>query len=343
MKKNLLLVAVICATLFASCGDNKGLQKGSLSKFDSLSYALGVNIGEGTGQQFADIPFNYNEVDKGLEDSAFDKSKMTKEESTNIVQDYFMTKKGPRAEAIAARNAADSTITPVVADPDMFSSEEERDSVSYALGSDIGANIKDSKLPLHMVWVIKAMKDSREGNATMTNEEAIAFLQNYFTVVIPAENKEASDKFLAKIEKKSGVKKTESGILYKITREGDSELIATDDRDVVLVNYKGTTRLEKQFDSSYKESVDEDGKTVELATPVEFPLNRVIPGWTEGMKLVGKGGAITLWIPAELAYGERGAGRDIGANEALRFDVEIVDVKPFVEPVVAPATEEAAE
>lgn len=76
--------------------------------------------------------------------------------------------------------------------------------------------------------------------------------------------------------------------------------------------------------------------------PVEFPLNRVIAGWTEGMKLVGKGGTIKLWIPAELAYGQRGAGRDIGPNEALEFEVELIDVVPYVDPEAAKA-EEAAE
>ena len=126
------------------------------------------------------------------------------------------------------------------------------------------------------------------------------------------------------------MKKTESGLLYKVTREGDADTIARDSRDVVVVNYKGTTRDGKVFDSSY-----------EREEPAEFPLNRVIPGWTEGMKLVGKGGAITLWIPADLAYGPRGAGRDIGPNEALQFEVEIVDVKPYVEP--APVAEESDE
>lgn len=99
---------------------------------------------------------------------------------------------------------------------------------------------------------------------------------------------------------------------------------------MVVVNYEGKNRKGKVFDSSYERN-----------EPAEFPLNRVIKGWTEGMKLVGKGGKITLWIPAELAYGERGAGRDIGANEALEFSVEVVDVKPYVEPAPADSTKVA--
>ena len=77
---------------------------------------------------------------------------------------------------------------------------------------------------------------------------------------------------------------------------------------------------------------------------VEFPLDRVIKGWTEGMKLVGKGGKIVLYIPSDLAYGSHGAGRAIGPNEALEFTVELIDVKPYEEPVLTqdPVTEEAA-
>ena len=156
------------------------------------------------------------------------------------------------------------------------------------------------------------------------------YLQNYFMVVRPRENAEASAKWLEGIAKKSGVEKTESGLLYKIERPGDADTIAVDDRDVVVVNYEGKNRKGKVFDSSYERN-----------EPAEFPLNRVIKGWTEGMKLVGKGGKITLWIPAELAYGERGAGRDIGANEALEFSVEVVDVKPYVEPAPADSTKVA--
>ena len=83
---------------------------------------------------------------------------------------------------------------------------------------------------------------------------------------------------------------------------------------------------------------DEKGNLKEEEQPIQFPLNRVIAGWTEGMKLVGPGGKIMLYIPAELAYGQRGAGRDIGPNEALEFEVELIEVIPVTaEETAAPA------
>ena len=129
-------------------------------------------------------------------------------------------------------------------------------------------------------------------------------------------NAEASKQWLAEIEKKDNVRKTESGLLYELVREGDSKVMAHDVRDRVKVHYEGKLRTGKVFDSSYARK-----------EPISFPLNGVIKGWTEGMMLVGKGGKIRLWIPAELAYGERGAGSDIGPNEALMFEIELLDVE----------------
>ena len=209
----------------------------------------------------------------------------------------------------------------------MFLTPGECDSVSYAFGNDIGNNIKSSDIPVQIVWITEAMANVRDSVAKMDEMIVQGYLQNYFMVVRPRENAEASAKWLEGIAKKSGVEKTESGLLYKIERPGDADTIAVDDRDVVVVNYEGKNRKGKVFDSSYERN-----------EPAEFPLNRVIKGWTEGMKLVGKGGKITLWIPAELAYG---AGRDIGANEALEFSVEVVDVKPYVEPAPADSTKVA--
>ena len=130
--------------------------------------------------------------------------------------------------------------------------------------------------------------------------------------------------------------------------------MAKDPRDVVRVHYTGYTREGKVFDTSIfknrskeqqemmrkqsPDSFDEKGAPKEADEPAKFPLNRVIKGWTEGLQLVGEGGKITLWIPSDLAYGTRGAGRDIGPNEALQFDVEVIEVIPYEEPAPADST-----
>lgn len=332
MKKILFAAALFCAATLASCGDKGTVQMGSLSEFDSLSYSLGSNIGYGMSYEMKDIPFNYKTIDKAIKEAAMDKASQTHEKSLDMLRDYFMNKRGDRARAIAAKRAEADSIrmaggdtTKVeypAADPEMFANEAERDSISYAFGNDIGFNIKESNIPIQLVWIVEAMQNVRDKTPKMEEEAVNQYMQYYFMVKRPAENAEASKKWMEKMEKKSGVKKTESGLLYKVTREGDADTIARDSRDVVVVNYKGMTREGKQFDSSY-----------DRGEPAEFPLNRVIAGWTEGLQLVGKGGAVTLWIPSELAYGQRGAGRDIGANEALQFEVEVIDVKPYVEPV----------
>ena len=101
------------------------------------------------------------------------------------------------------------------------------------------------------------------------------------------------------------------------------------------VLYTGRTKDGKVFDSNRWADMPAERQEMiknyqpdqaEKDNPIEFPLNRVIKGWTEGMKLVGKGGKITLWIPSDLAYGERGAGQDIGPNQALFFEVELLEV-----------------
>ena len=365
MKRVFFAAALAGAAMLASCGGNKtGVEMGSLSKFDSLSYALGANIGYGINYEMKDIPFDFEAVDKGILEGAMDKASQPHDESLNMLREYFMTKRGERAQAIAAKRAEQDSIrlaggdsTKVeypTADPAMFENEEERAEISYAFGNDIGYNISQSGMPIQLVWIGQAMQDVRDGKAKMTEDEVNQYLQYYFMVKRPAENAAASKAWLEKTEKKSGVKKTESGLLYKVTKEGDAAKMAKDPRDVVRVHYTGYTREGKVFDTSIfknrskeqqemmrKQNPDgfnEDGTPKEADTEAEFPLNRVIKGWTEGLQLVGKGGTITLWIPADLAYGARGAGRDIGPNEALEFEVELIDVVPFEEPAPADST-----
>jgi len=126
---------------------------------------------------------------------------------------------------------------------------------------------------------------------------------------------EKGEKFLKENASKEGVKTTPSGLQYKITKEGAGK--SPKATDTVVVHYRGTLLDGKEFDSSYKRN-----------EPAEFPLNRVIPGWTEGLQLLKEGGKATLYIPSKLGYGPRGTpGGPIGPDEALTFEVELVKIK----------------
>ena len=127
------------------------------------------------------------------------------------------------------------------------------------------------------------------------------------------ENKAEGEAFLAENGKKEGVITTASGLQYKILKEGNGA--SPKATSSVTVHYKGTTIDGNEFDSSYKRG-----------TPATFPLNRVIAGWTEGLQLMKEGASYEFYIPSDLAYGSRGAGRDIGPNSTLIFDVELIKV-----------------
>lgn len=128
--------------------------------------------------------------------------------------------------------------------------------------------------------------------------------------------KEQTD-FFEKNKNNPNVKETESGIQYIIEREG-SDVYASA-TDTVEVNYKGTLLDGTEFDSSY-----------ERGESVKFPLNQVIPGWTEGMQLVGEGGKIKLWIPYDLGYGPRAMSEKLPAYSTLVFEVELIKVNKEV-------------
>ena len=113
---------------------------------------------------------------------------------------------------------------------------------------------------------------------------------------------------------KEGVHTTASGLQYKVLKEGTGK--SPKATDTVQVNYRGTLLNGKEFDSSYKRG-----------EPIEFPLNHVIPGWTEGVQLMKEGAKYQFVIPSNLAYGRRGAGGDIGPDETLIFEVELLKVR----------------
>jgi FKBP-type peptidyl-prolyl cis-trans isomerase FkpA len=130
----------------------------------------------------------------------------------------------------------------------------------------------------------------------------------------PEENKAAGAAFLAENAKKTNIVITASGLQYEILTPGTGT-VSPSATDTVTVHYKGTTIDGKEFDSSYSRGA-----------PISFPLDRVIPGWTEGVQLMTEGAKYRFYIPSELAYGEQGAG-PIAPNSTLIFDVELIKIQ----------------
>lgn len=147
--------------------------------------------------------------------------------------------------------------------------------------------------------------------------ETLIFDVELMKVQNPERNLEIANDFLAANAEKDGIQTTDSGLQYEVLSQGDGEGKSPEAQDTVEVHYQGTLLDGTEFDSSYKR-----GETI------EFPLNRVIPGWTEGVQLMSEGDKYRFFLPPELGYGEMGTpGGPIGPNEALIFEVELVAVK----------------
>ena len=198
------------------------------------------------------------------------------------------------------------------------------DSASYAIGINTGANYRTNLKTLPggeaniddlIAGFIQAIKGDSAA-MKMTPETAQQYLQTYFVEASAkeaAQNKEAGEKFLAENKTKEGVITTESGLQYKVEKEGTGEKPTAADR--VKVHYTGTLLDGTKFDSS-----------VDRGEPAEFGVSQVLRGWTEGLQIMPAGSKYIFWIPSDLAYGERGAGQDIKPNSVLKFEVELLEV-----------------
>ena len=295
------------------------------AKIDTLSYITGQQIGHTIHEEIVpQMKLDYNAIISTL-DKLFASDKSIKAEGITISPENINeVAKGYFNESLQQR-----VIAAMGNDTSQVFNAKEKKIVSVLVGADFAYSMKKAPYEVEKKSFMKAVNDVREGKEMLTLEQANSFMRNYYTVVVPQKNKEESDKWLAKVAKQKGVQKTASGLLYRIEAPGDMNIKANKDEDVVKVLYTGRTREGKVFDSNRWADMSEERRKMlpeSKDSPIEFPLNRVIKGWTEGMKFIGKGGRITLWIPAELAYGERGAGESIGPNEALCFDVELIGV-----------------
>ncbi|WP_290745455.1 FKBP-type peptidyl-prolyl cis-trans isomerase, partial [Fibrobacter sp. UBA4309] len=222
----------------------------------------------------------------------------------------------------------------------------DKEKYSYALGAHFGTQahfqlVTRDSIDLDIDLFIQAFKERY-------NEDSAAFLMNDSTIFetlqklsadrqaekvkkdsIAAEaNKAAGEAFLASNKTAEGVITTESGLQYKVITEGTGA--TPSDSDIVKVDYTGTLLDGTKFDSS-----------VDRGQPLEFPINAVIPGWTEMLKLMKVGGKVTAWIPSDLAYGPHGRGPQIPGNSLLVFEMELIDTHAPGAPAAEPAKEEA--
>lgn len=205
----------------------------------------------------------------------------------------------------------------------------EIEKVSYSIGADIGIKIKTAfaqqGVILNNQLLIEGVTNALEGkNLRFTKQEIqqilVTFQQNMQakaqqdSLKKSLENKKKGKNFLKKNKTKSGVVTLSSGLQYKVIKQGKGKRPKVD--SVVETHYKGMLLDGTVFDSSYKRG-----------TPASFPVNGVIKGWTEALQLMPEGSKWKLFIPSDLAYGERGAGRSIPPGSTLVFEVELLQIK----------------
>ena len=201
----------------------------------------------------------------------------------------------------------------------------QKDKVSYGIGVDVARNFTRLGIDFDLEILVKGMRDVLSGEKLLMSESDLRATMNDYQSelkgkmlkamqVASADNKRKGDAFLEENKKKEGVGALPSGLQYKILKAGDGK--TPTDADMVECQYRGTLIDGTEFDSSYW-----SGK------PAVLKVAGLIPGWTEALKLMPMGSKWQLFIPPQLAYGERGASRDVGPNATLIFELELLAIK----------------
>ena len=200
--------------------------------------------------------------------------------------------------------------------------KNQKDKISYIIGMDIGTNLKKQSIDIDSNILAKGVKDALAGTKPLLTEQEIqetmmAFQKDMMAKQeeIGKKNKKEGEAFLPENKKKEGVKTLPSGLQYKVIKAGTGKKPKLS--DTVTAHYRGTLIDGTEFDSSYKRG-----------QPATFPVSGgMIPGWTEALQLMEEGAKWQLFIPSNLAYGEKGAGRDIGPNATLIFEIELISIQ----------------
>lgn len=206
----------------------------------------------------------------------------------------------------------------------------DQSKLSYALGLTLGEQMHADEMDISLDDFAKGFGHGMKkgGEPLMTRTEVQERLQAFQVQrredqqakfeELAAQNKSEGDAWLAQNAGKEGVVTTDSGLQYKVLQEGEGQKPGAE--QTVSVHYRGTLLDGTEFDSSYSRG-----------TPAEFPVNRVIAGWTEALQLMPVGSKWELYIPSDLAYGQAGSGRQIGPNATLMFEVELLEIKAAAE------------
>ncbi len=203
--------------------------------------------------------------------------------------------------------------------------KDQKDRVSYVIGMDIGTNLKRQSIEINPDILLRGLRDGLSGSKPLMTDQEMRETIAAFQKEIQAKqeevakkmgekNKKEGESFLAENKKKEGVVTLASGLQYKVLKKGGGKKPKL--TDTVTTHYKGTLIDGTEFDSSYRRN-----------QPVSFPVNGVIAGWTEALQLMEEGAKWQLFIPSSLAYGERGAGPQIGPNATLIFEVELISIQ----------------
>jgi FKBP-type peptidyl-prolyl cis-trans isomerase FklB len=199
--------------------------------------------------------------------------------------------------------------------------KSQKEKVSYIIGMEIGSNLKKQTIDIDSTILARGVKDILSGAKPLLTDQEIQETMVGFQKEMMAKQSEVAKKnraegeaFLAENKKKEGVKTLPSGLQYKVIKVGTGKKPKS--TDTVTVHYRGTLINGTEFDSSFKRG-----------QPATFLVSKVIPGWTEALQLMEVGATWQLFIPSSLAYGEQGAGGDIGPNATLIFEVELVSIQ----------------
>lgn len=201
----------------------------------------------------------------------------------------------------------------------------QKEKVSYSIGLDIGRNFKQQSVDINPDLLTKGIKDALSGATPALTDDEMREVMTAFQTEMMAKmaenskkagekNKKDGEAFLAKNKKKQGVVTLPSGLQYKILVDGKGRKPAL--TDTVTAHYRGTLLDGTEFDSSYKQG-----------EPTTFAVSRMIKGWTEVLPLMRAGSKWQVYVPANLAYGDRAASQEIGPNSTLIFEIELIAVK----------------